>query len=730
MVGAEAPALAGRHDGSWRPAGEPTFGLLAELPAALDRAVQLCRAVWGALLAPDSGAGYVLLAGAHLSTELACALSEADPQAVLAARPGVLAGYQLVSVPLHAGGLGLGLLALGFAGQATAIEQPALLEALADGLAVRLRAQPLQHIARLTSQLGLINRLGQYTSSIHDQHRLFGQITHVIHESLGYDTIQLLLVDQQTSLIELAHASGAAGELLLRQGFSELVGGRGIIGWVAGSGQIWISDDVTRDPHYVYHRLMPHTAAEIALPLRVGERIIGVLDVQSDRAGAFDAEDIFLLQTVADQIAPALEYNRLFAAERQERELATTLRDISRIVCSSLDLAQVLDLILQQIDRVVPHSGTRITLRGEDDLMRVVAAKGYADNAMAMRSVFRAEQAALTAPVLFDHQTLVVADARSDPRWFWQIGAEQVRSWCCAPLVIKDRCIGWLCVDWAEPNFYTEVHARNVRAFADQAAVAIENAQLYAAVKEFNDQLDRKVQRRTSELRQARDQLAAKAEQLSALLRRVVHVQEAERQRIAHDLHDGVTQSILATIYELHALRRRIGGPGSDADRRIAGSQQLLDSTLHEMKRIIYALRPRALDELGLIAALEHLVAEIRARHALEVRLEIAGTPIQLADEIELAIYRIVQEATQNSLRHAAARQLWIQVEFAPQLLCVSVADDGCGIAAGRAGGGLGLAGMRERAQALGGRLEIVSQAGAGTRIAFELDRCCYMQSD
>jgi signal transduction histidine kinase len=726
MVGVETPALVGRHDGRWRSAGDPTSGLLAELPAALDRAIQLCRADWGALLAPGSGAGYTLVAGARLSAELARALTEADLQAISAARPGaptcVLVGYQLVAVPLRDGGSVLGLLALGFAGQAAAIEQPALLEALADGLAVRLRAQPRQRIARLTSQLGLINRLGQYTSSIHDRRQLFGQITHVIHESLGYDTIQLLLVDQQTGLVELAHASGVAGEPLLRQGFSEPVGGRGIIGWVAGSGQIWISDDVTRDPHYIYHRLMPHTAAEIALPLRVGERIIGVLDVQSERAGEFDADDIFLLQTVADQIAPALEYNRLFAAERQERELATTLRDISRIVCSSLDLAQVLDLILQQIDRVVPHSGTRITLRGEDDLMRVVAAKGYADNVMAMRSVFRAEEAVLTAPVLYEHQTLVVADARTDPRWFWQVGAEQVRSWCCAPLVIKDRCIGWLCVDWDEPNFYTEVHARNVRAFADQAAVAIENAQLYAAVKEFNDQLDRKVQRRTGELRQARDQLAAKAEQLSALLRRVVHVQEAERQRIAHDLHDGVTQSILAAIYELHALRRRIGGPDGDADRRIAGSQQLLDSTLHEMKRIIYALRPRALDELGLIAALEHLAAEIRERHGLEVVLEIAGAPSQLADEIELAIYRIVQEATQNSLRHAAASQLRIEVEFAPRLLCVSVGDDGCGIAAERAGGGLGLAGMRERAQALGGRLEIVSEAGAGTRIVFALD--------
>jgi len=278
-------------------------------------------------------------------------------------------------------------------------------------------------------------------------------------------------------------------------------------------------------------------------------------------------------------------------------------------------------------------------------------------------------------------------------------------------------------VDWGEPDFYTETHARIVRAFADQAAVAIENARLYAVIKSFNEQLEHSVQQRTAELRQAWDEIAAKAEQLRALVRRVVMVQETERQRIANDLHDSVTQAILAAIYELHALRRRIGGQNPDADRQLDGCQQLLDSTLLEMKQIIYALRPRALDELGLLAALEHFAAAVQTHHGLEVAFQASGTAYHLPAEAELAIYRIVQEATQNSIRHANASHVTISVEFRPRRIRVAVFDDGCGFDPSVVNDGLGLVGMRERAQALGGQFSIARRVGEGTDISLEFQR-------
>jgi signal transduction histidine kinase len=389
----------------------------------------------------------------------------------------------------------------------------------------------------------------------------------------------------------------------------------------------------------------------------------------------------------------------------------------------------VLDLILQQVDRVVPHIGTRITLLAEGTRMRVVAAKGYSDNEEAKRATFEIAQAPLAPLIMYERETIVVRDAHTDPRWLWLPGASQVRSWCGTPLVIKDRAIGFLCVDWGEPDFYSEADARIVRAFADQAAVAIENAQLYATIKSFNEQLEHKVQQRTIELRQAHDEIAAKAEQLSALVRRVVNVQESERQRIAYDLHDSVTQAILATIYELHALHRRVDGPVPEAARQIEECRQLLESTLLEMRQIIYALRPRALDELGLLAALEHFAGAAQAHHGLEVMFQTSGASYPLDVAAELALYRIVQEATQNSIRHAGAREVTIGVEFRPRQLRVTVADDGCGFNPAQVGDGLGLVGMRERAQALGGQLTIASRAGYGTRVSLDLQRSAVERS-
>lgn len=676
---------------------------------------------WACDLPPDVQTTLELrAAGAPLP--LPAGTIETQPVVAL---PDLCPPYRVYAVALPVPAEVPGVLLAGFHTHTPLTEaQRALLLVLADNLGLRMQTLHLQQrIARLTGQLATISQLGQRTTSILDRQQLFQQITRMICEALGYDHTQLLLINERSRAIELVHASGPAGAQLLRQGFREAVGGKGIIGWVARNGRIWVCNDVQQDPHYEYHHLLPHTAAEIALPLRVGERVIGVLDVQSARTNAFDDDDIFLLQILADQIAPALENARLFAAEHYERELATTLRDVSRIICSSLELSQVLDLVLQQLDRVVPHIGTRITLRSTGHTMRVVAAKGYPDNEEAKRAVFEIEDAPLAPLIMYERQTVVVEDARTDPRWIWLPGATQIRSWCGAPLVIKDHCIGFMCVDWGEPGFYTENHARIVRAFADQAAVAIENARLYAAVKDFNEHLEHKVQQRTAELSLARDEIAAKAAQLRALVHRVVQVQEAERQRIAHDLHDSITQDILGAIYELQAIKRRLSAETSETNRRLEACQHLLNSTLLEMKHIIYELRPRALDELGLLAALENFARATEAHHQLQVSFQVLGTAYPLPQDTELAIYRIVQEATQNSIRHAAARAIVITVEFRPEVLRVRVCDDGCGFDPDHSAAGLGLVGMRERAQALGGHLWVDSGVEQGTNIVCELPR-------
>ena len=246
--------------------------------------------------------------------------------------------------------------------------------------------------------------------------------------------------------------------------------------------------------------------------------------------------------------------------------------------------------------------------------------------------------------------------------------------------------------------------------------MAIGNARLFARVKELSEVLEQKVADRTAQLRDARDEIERKARELQALLRRLVGVQEEERRRIAYDLHDSVAQSILASTYELQALRRRVGD-SPDLDQRLTQCQRLLDSTLREMKQIIYALRPTVLDELGLIPALENYLASLPASVPIATDIRIDGTPFTLGPEADLAVYRIVQEACQNAVRHAGARSFGLVLSFSETWLEVSICDDGCGFTIDAAENGLGLVGIRERASAVGGEVTIDSSPGLGTNI-------------
>lgn len=695
--------------------------------ARLDRAVALLNAEWACIAWKDRAHTPLLTSRAPAKTCASLVAAwEASPTqngtSIELARTCEAAGVVLRSC--DAGEPNAAILLFGFTPGGQQHPSPALFDLVAEELAAHLAGDEMaSRVDRIKGHLALIRGLGQRVTSTKNRADLFVEITRVIHEALGFEHIQLLLIDDKTNRVRLAHASGRLAPGLLAAGFDEPVASPGIIGHVARTGSLWVSADVTQDTHFVSHALLPNTASEIALPLRLGERIIGVLDVQSDKRAAFREDDIFVLQTVADQIAPALEQNRLFTAERQERELADTLADVSRIICSTLNLDEVLDSVLNQLDRVLQHRGARVTLRGLDDVMRVAAAKGYRDIQMAKRSTFAIHEAPLSRPVLEEQQTIIVTDARRDPRWYWQMGASQIRSWCAAPLVIRGEAIGWLCVDWPEPHFYHDEHARIIRAFADQAVVAIENARLYSQIKQSAENLETNVATRTRELREARDEITEKAEQLRALVRRVVEIQEAERQRIAIDLHDGVSQSILAAIYELQALRLRLKGDNGDADGRVDGCQKLLEMSLQDMKQIIYALRPHALDEFGLIPALESLSSSIQLHHNLRTSFHVGGVSFAMPPEMELAIYRMVQEAFQNAVRHAEASEVALTVDFASDNLALAVSDNGIGFSAEAVRGGLGLMGMRERVQALDGDLTIDTAPGRGTSINLVIPR-------
>lgn len=212
-----------------------------------------------------------------------------------------------------------------------------------------------------------------------------------------------------------------------------------------------------------------------------------------------------------------------------------------------------------------------------------------------------------------------------------------------------------------------------------------------------------------------------------ALTQRVLYVQEAERSRVARELHDGVNQLLTAAKFRLERLDASRASLAQDAGS-VREVRVLLDEAIQEVRRISQNLRPAVLDDLGLIAAVRSTCEEMRRRTGVEVSFQSVRLPKKLPGELEMALFRIAQEALANAEKHASARHVVVQIRRERTAFVLSVKDDGCGfepkaVRVMRRGRkpGLGLGHMAERARLAGGNLEIKSSLGRGTEVVAHL---------
>lgn len=219
---------------------------------------------------------------------------------------------------------------------------------------------------------------------------------------------------------------------------------------------------------------------------------------------------------------------------------------------------------------------------------------------------------------------------------------------------------------------------------------------------------------------QAEARLRDSTLQLQTLSRRVLEAQETERRRVAHELHDELGQALTAIKINLQTRNhvQSVGIDGLDAE-----NIRILDEALQQVRRLALALRPSMLDDLGLAPALRWLAEQTAARSGFAVQLHLGAMEPRLPAEMETACFRIVQEALTNITRHAAARNVEIDLQREAEAMVLRVRDDGCGfdIAAAHAraldGGSLGVLGMQERAMLVGGQLDIISAPGQGSEL-------------
>ena len=466
----------------------------------------------------------------------------------------------------------------------------------------------------------------------------------------------------------------------------ELPHGRGILGVLIHNRETLRLADLSHDPRSVgFPPGHPPMHTFLGTPISVRGSTFGNLYLTEKAGGEeFTEEDEEIVRLVAAQTAVAIENARLYESARLWSRQLESLNEVSEALAGEGDLHQLFDLAASRLRELVEARVVMVQRPTADGgWLAVEAASG--DGADRLRDlkidVHRSKSGRTLARKRSERIDSLLDDPEVDqtaPRLVDASAALYV------PLLVRDEAVGVVVAydkQGLNPRF-SDADMRIAHAFANRVAVAIE--------------LSERVGRRA----------------VLALL----EGQETERRRLARELHDQTGQALASILLGLKTLEREVGA------QPLAVIRELVDSALGDVRRLTVELRPPALDDFGLTAALERLSSVIGEQSPFTIDVHVSVPEGALSAEHETAIYRIVQEALTNIVKHASATSVSIVVTSKDGFVRAVVEDDGGGFDAGTARkGALGLVGMRERAQLLGGRLDVESSPGAGTTVVAEL---------
>ena len=463
--------------------------------------------------------------------------------------------------------------------------------------------------------------------------------------------------------------------------------GRGILGALVQDPTPLRLSRISDDPRSV--GFPPgHPAMRTFLGVQVTLRGVayGNLYLTEKEGGAdFSEEDEEVVQLLAGQAAVAIENARLYESAIRWSNQLESLNEVASALVSEFELGRLLQLVADRLRELIQASLVTIALpHGEG--ARIEAAAGEdAQSHLGMLIPPRSK----TMRVLERRRSERVDSTIDDPE-IDQDSARRLnmRAALYVPLVLRDRAIGVVTVRdkrGADPRFSHD-DLRLAEVFAQRASVAVDLSH-----------------------RVAQD-----------ALRRVVSAQEAERRRLARELHDETGQALTSILLGLRAVEEAEGE--LELREAIREVRDLVRSTLRDVRRLAVELRPTALDDFGLVPALERLTDSFAEQTGISVDFQASLTSGRLPTEIETALYRIVQESLTNIVKHARAGSVSVVLTRKEDAVSVVVEDDGVGFEPGRPrDGGIGLLGMQERVALLGGRLAIESRPGAGTTFVAEV---------
>jgi two-component system, NarL family, sensor histidine kinase DevS len=397
----------------------------------------------------------------------------------------------------------------------------------------------------------------------------------------------------------------------------------------------------------------------------------------------FTEADQQLVELLASQAAVAIENARLYESSMRWSRQLESLIDLSSALARETDVGVLLELVAQRLRELLEARLVAVALPAGPEALRIVAAAGEGADRVLGETVKRSEA---KAGRVLERGHSERVDSLLDDR---EVNVEfmrriQARAGLWVPLLVHGRPIGVM-------TAYDKLTAPDARFDPDDVRLA----ETFASRAAFSVELSERVERDA--------------------LRRIVAAQELERQRLARELHDETGQALTSILLGLKQLE------GAESES-VARLRKLVVATLQDVRRLAVELRPKVLDDFGLVAALERLTASFAEQTGIEVDLEAGAITDRLPSEVETAIYRVVQESLTNVVKHSHAHRVSVLLTRSAGRIKAVIEDDGQGFdPEAHSKDGIGLIGMRERIALLDGTLAVESSETSGTTVALDV---------
>ena len=504
------------------------------------------------------------------------------------------------------------------------------------------------------------------------------------------------LTDARYAALGVVDASGKELERFITHGIDpetqaaigELPRGRGILGVLIRDARPLRLHDIAQDDRSVgFPPNHPPMKTFLGVPILLRGIAYGNLYLTEKEGGVdFTDEDEEVVTLLASQAAVAIENARLYESSREWARQLESLDEITNAMLSEIEPGRLLQLVVDHMSGLLDARFVAVLVGTADGRLEIAAAHGeQADELVGERlAVDRSKSGRVFLEGMPTRVDSVLDDPDADPDLMRRLGA---RAGLWAPLIVREETIGVLmALDrlQADPRF-SDADLRLAQRFAARAAVAVD--------------LTRRVARTT--------------------VQRIVGGQEQERRRLSRELHDETGQALTSILLGLKSIEDAQGTERFPA--ALAELREIVVATLQDVRRLAVELRPKALDDFGLVPALERLTSSFAEQTGIAAHLESRLPETRLPSEVETVLYRVVQEALTNVVKHAHAEHVSVLLHSRPGRVAVVIEDDGRGFADRDETEGIGLIGMGERVALVGGSLAVESSAGVGTTIVVEV---------